>query len=69
MKGPPSGMPDRLTLLKGLLTGEIGSSSHGPRVGELAPDFALRTPDGKRAIKLSSFRHEKPVVLVFGSFT
>ncbi len=40
-----------------------------PKVGQLAPDFALKTPDGKRTIKLSSFRGKRPVVLVFGSLT
>jgi hypothetical protein len=69
MKGPPPGMPDRRTLLKGLFGGEIGSPSTGPKVEQMAPDFTLRTPDGKRQIKLSSFRGNKPVVLIFGSFT
>lgn len=41
----------------------------GPRVGEVAPDFTLRSPDGKTKVRLSSFRGDKPVVLVFGSFT
>jgi hypothetical protein len=40
-----------------------------PQVGELAPDFELRTPDGKQTIRLSSFRGRRPLVLVFGSFT
>lgn len=40
-----------------------------PKVGQLAPDFALKTPDGKRTIRLSSFRGKRPVVLVFGSLT
>jgi len=41
----------------------------GPRVGETAPDFTLRTPDGKTSVRLSDYRKKKPVVLVFGSFT
>ncbi len=41
----------------------------GPRPGELAPDFFLRSPDGKKRVCLSSYRGDKPVVLVFGSFT
>lgn len=40
-----------------------------PKVGEQAPDFELSTLDGKRKIKLSSYRGKKPVVLVFGSYT
>jgi len=68
-KAPPPGGPDRLTLLRGLFSGEIGSPAPGPKVGQAAPDFALRTPDGKREVKLSDFRGKKPVVLIFGSFT
>lgn len=38
-------------------------------VGEMAPDFALETTDHSSTVQLSSFRGEKPVVLVFGSYT
>ncbi len=38
-------------------------------VGDVAPDFALRTTDGKSRVQLSSFRGRQPVVLVFGSYT
>jgi hypothetical protein len=38
-------------------------------VGDSAPDFDLRTADKSSRIKLSSFRGQKPVVLVFGSYT
>ena len=37
--------------------------------GDLAPDFTLKTKEGDRAVKLSSFRGKRPVVLVFGSYT
>jgi hypothetical protein len=40
-----------------------------PRVGQIAPDFNLRSPDGKQSTRLSSFRGKKPVVLIFGSHT
>jgi hypothetical protein len=39
------------------------------RVGDAAPDFSLPTFDHKEQVRLSSFRGEKPVVLVFGSYT
>jgi len=39
------------------------------RVGDPAPDFLLETLDRKEWVRLSSFRGEKPVVLVFGSYT
>jgi hypothetical protein len=38
-------------------------------VGEMAPDFSLESPDHETTFRLSSLRGEKPVVLVFGSYT
>ena len=38
-------------------------------VGDLAPDFRLRTLDKTSEVSLSSFRGKMPVVLVFGSYT
>jgi hypothetical protein len=38
-------------------------------VGDMAPDFKLKTMDGKQQVQLSSFRGKRPVVLVFGSYT
>ena len=40
-----------------------------PKVGEPAPDFELKTLDGKETIKLSQFKGSRPVVLIFGSYT
>jgi hypothetical protein len=37
--------------------------------GDLAPDFRLPTLDRRSAVQLSSFRGDRPVVLVFGSYT
>lgn len=37
-----------------------------PEPGMMAPDFELTAPDKSRKIKLSSFRGQKPVVLIFG---
>jgi hypothetical protein len=39
------------------------------KVGDPAPDFDLSTADRKSRVQLSSFRGQKPVVLVFGSYT
>jgi hypothetical protein len=38
-------------------------------VGEAAPDFRLPTLDHQSAVQLSSLRGDRPVVLVFGSYT
>ena len=39
------------------------------RVGDPAPDFTLEKTDKSAMVQLSSFRGQKPVVLVFGSYT
>ena len=39
------------------------------RIGNAAPDFSLETNNHKERITLSTMRGEKPVVLVFGSYT
>jgi hypothetical protein len=66
--GPPPDMPDRLTLLTGFLTGELGSVAGGPSVGQEAPPFTLKAHDTGKEVSLSDFAG-KPVVLIFGSFT
>jgi hypothetical protein len=38
-------------------------------VGDMAPDFSLESTDHKSTFQLSSMRGQKPVVLVFGSYT
>ncbi len=40
-----------------------------PKVGDQAPDFELFDIQGQNPIRLSSFQGQKPVVLIFGSFT
>lgn len=40
-----------------------------PKVGEIAPDFSLKARDGDTITRLSQFRDDRPVVLVFGSWT
>src|SRR5579871_26166 len=48
--------------------------AHRPRVyseireSMMAPDFTLPSLDEDRAVRLSDFRGQKPVVLVFGNF-
>ncbi len=39
------------------------------QVGQEAPDFSLKTADRGSVVRLSSFRGQKPVVLIFGSYT
>lgn len=39
------------------------------KVGDPAPDFNLPTTDKKSYVKLSALRGQKPVVLIFGSYS
>jgi hypothetical protein len=48
---------------------QLHYDAHAPRVGDLAPDFELGDVSGEHRVRLSSFRGDKPVALVFGSFT
>jgi peroxiredoxin len=41
----------------------------GPDLGAPAPAFTLRTHDRLGLVRLSDHRGNKPVVLIFGSFT
>lgn len=60
--------PSRSTLIMGLKRQEIGSLQPGPSLGDEAPDFTLKTLDGKD-VTLSEEVGDEPVVLVFGNFT
>lgn len=40
-----------------------------PQVGQQAPDFTLTMLDGSGQITRSKFQPDRPLVLVFGSFT
>jgi hypothetical protein len=65
----PGDAPQPAVLLRGLFSGELGSMNEGPALNDLAPDFTLRTSDGKSTVQLAKLLGKKPVVLVFGSFT
>lgn len=39
------------------------------KAGDAAPDFRLQTYDKSSLVQLSSFRGDRPVVLIFGSYT
>ncbi len=40
-----------------------------PKIGDIAPDFELRDTKGENPVSLSGFNGQKPVALIFGSFT
>ena len=43
--------------------------ARAPRVGDAAPDFELHDANGENPVRISDFKGEKPVALIFGSFT
>ncbi|PWT88428.1 MAG: hypothetical protein C5B56_08750 [Proteobacteria bacterium] len=65
----PDDGPSQAVLIRGLFAGELGSMHEGPKLDDPAPDFILKTADGKETFQLSRHLGTKPVVLVFGSFT
>jgi thiol-disulfide isomerase/thioredoxin len=62
-------MPKQDVLIRGLITGELGSFHEGPAIGGRAPNFTLSTHDGAKRLSLVQVIGDKPVVLVFGNFT
>jgi hypothetical protein len=47
----------------------MGARAGHLQAGQEAPDFSLKSLNGDVSVRLSSFRGQKPVVLVFGSYT
>lgn len=39
------------------------------KAGDSAPDFSLQRVDKSGLVQLSTLTHERPVVLIFGSYT
>jgi alkylhydroperoxidase family enzyme len=65
----PADMPTPQMLVRGLFRGEVGSMNDGPRLNDPAPDFTLKTRDGKETVRLSDHFGKKPIVLMFGNLT
>jgi thiol-disulfide isomerase/thioredoxin len=68
-QGTVPDMPAPELLVRGLFRGEVGSMNEGPKLNDAAPDFTLKTRDGKESVRLSEHFGKKPIVLVFGNFT
>jgi hypothetical protein len=48
---------------------QLEAEAGAPKIGDPAPDFALKELDGVTKYRLSDYRGKKPVALIFGSFT
>lgn len=62
-------MPETTNERKRMKAWQRKYDASAPKSGDVAPDFELRDINGENPIKLSDFRGEKPVALIFGSFT
>ena len=62
-KMPPEQQPPEWKETKALM------ARKAPAAGEAAPDFVLKTVDGKSEVKRSVFHEGRPLVLLFGSYT
>ncbi len=65
----PGDGPSQEVLVRGLFAGEVGSLQEGPGLNQAAPDFTLKTADGKESVRLSGLIGPRPVVLVLGNYT
>lgn len=61
--------PTQAQLIRGLFAGEVGSLYEGPQLDTRAPDFSLKTHDGKEIVRLADLIGKQPIVLTFGNFT
>lgn len=55
--------------LRAALEAVAARDALGPQVGTLPPDFCLQRLGAAERVRLSSFRGQQPVALVFGSYT
>jgi hypothetical protein len=55
--------------LRAALEAVVARDEMGPQVGEYPPDFCLKRLGADDRVRLSSFRGQRPVALVFGSYT
>ncbi len=62
-------MPDTIKSIKESRDWHERYGPLAPKAGDIAPDFQLLDTNGENPIRLSDFRGQKPVALVFGSFT
>jgi len=47
----------------------VARDEMGPKIGETPPDFNLKRMGSEERIRLSSFQGQRPVGLIFGSYT
>ncbi len=55
--------------LRAALEAVVARDEMGPQVGTYPPDFCLKRLGTEERVRLSSLRGQRPVALVFGSYT
>jgi len=56
-------------LLRQAMKAVVVKDEMGPNVGEVHPDFNLKLVGSEERVRLSSFKGQRPVALIFGSYT
>ena len=55
--------------VKAALTATAARDETGPKEGDVPPDFNLKRMGSDEKVNLSSFKGQRPVGLIFGSYT
>jgi hypothetical protein len=64
-----AGSGDLSSNLRQAMEAMVARDDMGPNVGEIPPDFNLKRMGSDERVQLSSFKDERPVALIFGSYT
>ena len=60
---------DLTNLLRQAMEAMVARDEMGPNVGDVPPDFNLRRVGSEDRVRLSEFKDQRPVALIFGSYT
>ena len=55
--------------LRQAMAAVVARDEMGPNVGEVPQDFYLKLSGSEERVRLSSFKGQRPVALIFGSYT
>ncbi len=60
---------DLTDILRQAMESLVVRDEMGPHVGDVPPDFDLKRMGSEERVRLSSFEGQRPVALIFGSYT
>ena len=61
--------PDITDKMRQAMAAVVARDDMGPHVGEVPQDFNLKLSGAEERVRLSSFKGQRPVALIFGSYT